>query len=134
MKNLMVLFLTISICICFLTACEKESNVVPNKYKFEGEWSWVKTTFGWSAPLYPDSLGHSPSLIIDHSDYTMLTDDVITDRLKYELKMDTNNFGNIIEYILLETGKRYNIYYVDSVNLVLDENLIDGAVWYYVRK
>jgi len=78
-------------------------------------------------------LGHSLSLIIDHSTYTMLADDVVTDQFEYEFMTDTSNFGTLIEYILLETGMRYNVH-VDSINLVLDDNWIDGAVWRYVRK
>jgi len=134
MKNLMALLLTIGCSILFLSACEKESNVVPKPYAFEGEWIWVETTFGWSPPLNPDRLGHSLSLIIDHSNYTMLTDDVITDQLTYEFKTDTSNFGTPIESILLETGKQYYIRTVDSVNLVFDDGWFDGPVWHYVRK
>ena len=132
MKKLITLFLTLSVFMC-LTSCEKESIVAPNTYEFEGEWSWIETTSGWSPPLNPDSLGHSLSLIIDHTTYSTLVDDVLTDQWSYEFKTDTNNFGTPIEYIMLETGKRYNII-VDSVNLVLYDEWIDGASWYYVRK
>jgi len=119
--------------ICLLISCEKESNVVPDPYEFEGEWIWVETTSGWGAPLNPDSLGHSISLIIDHTKYTMLVDNVISNQWTYEFKTDTSNFGTPIESILLESGKQYYIT-VDSVNLELWDGWIDGAIWHYVRK
>jgi hypothetical protein len=134
MKIIFTIILTISLFMCLLTSCEKESSVVPKPYEFEGEWIWVQTTFGWSPTLNPDSIGHSLSLIIDHTKYTMLTDEVITDQLTYEFKTDTSNFGAPIESILLETGKQYYIRAVDSVNLVFDDGWYDGPVWYYVRK
>jgi hypothetical protein len=77
MKSLLILILPVSLFICFLTSCDKELNVVPEPYKFEGEWIWVETTSGWAAPLNPDSFGHSISLIIDHSKYSMLVDNVV---------------------------------------------------------
>ena len=134
MKILFTLSLTISLFMCLLTSCEKESIVLPKPYEFEGEWIWVKTTSGWSPPLNPDSIGHSLSLIIDHTTYTMLTDDMITDQLSYEFKTDTNNFGTLIESILLETSKQYYIQTVDSVNLILNDGWTDSSVWHYVKR
>ena len=128
MKTLFTLSLSISLLMCLLSSCEKESIVAPIPYDFEGEWIWVKTTSGWADPLYPESLGHSISLIIDHTKYSMLVDNVVSNRWNYEFQTDTNNFGTIIESILLETGKQY------SVNLVLDDGWADSSVWHYVRK
>ena len=134
MKTLFTLSLTIGLFMFLLTSCEKESNIVPAPYEFEGEWIWVETTSGWSAPLNPDSLGHSISLIIDHTKYSMLVDNMVTNQWNYEFKTDTSNFGTPIESILLETGKQYFITTVDSANLVLNDGWIDSSVWHYVRK
>lgn len=134
MKTRLALTLISSLFICLFTSCEKEINIVPTPYAFEGEWKWIKTTSGWAHPIYPDSIGHTLSLIIDHTTYTMLTDDMITDQLAYEFKTDTNHFGTLIESILLESGKQYYIQTADSVNLILNDGWIDGSVWYYVRK
>lgn len=134
MKKLFTLSLTISLLICLLSSCEKEPTIVPTPYAFEGEWIWVETTSGWSAPLNPDSIGHSISLKIDHTKYTMLVDNVVTNEWTYEFKTDTSNFGTPIESILLETGKQYYIRTVDSVNLILDDGWTDSSVWHYVRK
>lgn len=133
MKSPYTLLLTAGVFMFFLTSCDKESNALPDKYEFEGEWLWVETTFGWSPPLSPVSLGNSLSLIIDHTTYSLLVNDVVTDQWDYEFKIDTSHFGTPIEYILLETGMRYNVR-VDSVNLQLYDQWIDGASWHYIRK
>ena len=133
MKNRFNSIMIIIVFMCMISSCEKESNVVPDKYAFEGEWNWIETTSGWSPPINPENLGHSISLIIDHTTYTMLVDDMFSEELSYEFKTDTNHFGSIIEYIKLEDGKRFNVY-VDSTNLVLSDNLFDGNSWVYVRK
>jgi hypothetical protein len=130
MKSLLFLLLPISLCTCFLTSCEKESS---EPYAFEGEWIWVETTSGWGPQLNPDKLGHSISLIIDHSKYTMLVDNVISNEWTYEYKTSTSPSGTISESILLETNVQYFIT-VDSVNLELWDGWIDGDVWHYVRK
>lgn len=133
MKNRFNSIMIIIVFMGMISSCEKEEIVAPGKYEFEGEWSWIETTSGWSPPINPENLGHSISLIIDHTTYTMLFDNMFSEEWSYEFKTDTNHFGSVIEYIKLEDGTRFNVH-VDSNNLVLSDNLFDGNSWVYVRK
>jgi len=126
-------YLIIGALFCLPISCDKEPCELSKKYEFEGEWLWVKTTADWAPTVTPEILGHSMSLVIDSIHYTSYLNDSITAQYSYEYEELENEFGNIEEYITLETGHKFLVT-IDPMHLILSETVIDSLVWYYIRK